>query len=79
MKTGSQQHEQNWALDSSPEKDLKSPNKKKKKKNPHVLPMMIRLKIINFACPVSYLRASCFSRLNCSVAFGSVGLTEAWV
>lgn len=41
--------------------------------------MMIHLKIINFACPVSYLRASRFSRLNCNVAFGSVGLTEAWL
>lgn len=71
--------QEGWALNSSPGRDLKSPNKKKIKNFPHILPMMICLKIINFCCSVSYLRPRCFSQVNCYVAFGSVSLTEAWL
>lgn len=63
----------------SPGGNLKSHNKKKIKNFPHILLMMIHLKIINFSCPVSYLRPSYFSQVNCNVAFGSVSLTEAWL
>lgn len=79
METGSKQHRESWALNSSPGGDLKSRNKKEIKNFPHILPMMILLKFINFSCPVSYLRPSCFSQVNCNVAFGSVSLTEAWL